>query len=78
MQTPKLYVGTAGWSYKDWVPNFYPFDQSKDISWLTYYSRYFNMVEVNSTYYTYLALEILTCFPKRDPVGQKEKKYGKG
>jgi uncharacterized protein YecE (DUF72 family) len=19
-----LFVGTAGWSYKDWVPNFYP------------------------------------------------------
>jgi len=55
MKYPKLYVGTAGWSYKDWVPNFYPCAQSKDLSWLTYYSRYFNMVEVNSTYYTYLA-----------------------
>lgn len=55
MQNPKLYVGTAGWSYKDWVPSFYPCEQSKELSWLTYYSRYFNMVEVNSTYYTYLA-----------------------
>ena len=35
MQTPKLYVGTAGWSYKDWVPNFYPRAQSKELSWLT-------------------------------------------
>jgi len=59
MQKPKLYVGTAGWSYKDWVPNFYPCDQSKELSWLTYYSRYFNTVEVNSTYYTYLAPAIV-------------------
>jgi len=52
---PKLYIGTAGWSYDDWVGSFYPFSQSKEFSWLKYYSRYFNMVEVNSTYYTYLA-----------------------
>lgn len=55
MKTPKIYIGTAGWSYDDWVGNFYPFSQSKEFSWLKYYSRYFNMVEVNSTYYTYLA-----------------------
>ncbi len=55
MKTPKIYIGTAGWSYDDWVGSFYPFSQSKEFSWLKYYSRYFNMVEVNSTYYTYLA-----------------------
>ncbi len=59
MKTPKLYIGTAGWSYKDWVPNFYLYNQSKELSWLTYYSRYFNMVEVNSTYYTYLAPQVV-------------------
>ncbi|GBD90244.1 hypothetical protein BMS3Abin04_00961 [bacterium BMS3Abin04] len=59
MKTPKLYVGTAGWSYNDWAPNFYPFSQSKEFSWLKYYSRYFNTVEVNSTYYTYLASNII-------------------
>ena len=55
MNIPKLYIGTAGWSYDDWVGSFYPFSQSKEFSWLKYYSRFFNMVEVNSTYYTYLA-----------------------
>ena len=39
--------------------SFYPFSQSKEFSWLKYYSRYFNMVEVNSTYYTYLAPHII-------------------
>lgn len=59
MNIPKLYIGTAGWSYDDWVPNFYPCSQSKDMSWLQFYSRYFNVVEVNSTYYTYLSPKIV-------------------
>jgi uncharacterized protein YecE (DUF72 family) len=56
---PKLYVGTAGWSYKDWVPNFYPFNESNDFSWLRFYSRYFDFVEVNSSYYTYLSPRVI-------------------
>lgn len=54
MNFPKLHIGTAGWSYKDWVPNFYPKQQSNNFDWLQFYSAYFNFVEVNSTYYTYL------------------------
>ncbi len=57
--SPKLYVGTAGWSYNDWVPSFYPFSQSKDLSWLEYYSRYFNVVEVNASYYTYVSPRVV-------------------
>ncbi|MDP4174427.1 MAG: DUF72 domain-containing protein [Bacteroidota bacterium] len=51
----KYYIGTAGWSYKDWVPNFYPKGQSKNFDWLQFYSRHFNVVEVNATYYAYLS-----------------------
>ena len=39
---PKFYIGTAGWSYKDWVPNFYPKKQSGGFDWLQFYSHYFN------------------------------------
>ncbi|MBT8383074.1 MAG: DUF72 domain-containing protein [Ignavibacteriaceae bacterium] len=56
---PKYYIGTAGWSYKDWVPNFYPKNQSTKFDWLQFYSRYFNCVEVNSTYYAYLSPKIV-------------------
>lgn len=59
MKSPKLYIGTAGWSYQDWVPNFYPKGQSKNFSWLEFYSQYFNTVEVNSTYYTYLSPKVV-------------------
>ena len=55
----KIYIGTAGWSYKDWVPNFYPKNQSVSFDWLEFYSHYFNTIEVNSTYYTYIRPSIV-------------------
>ena len=56
---PKFNIVTAGWSYKDWVPNFYPKNQSGGFDWLQFYSHYFNCVEVNSTYYTYISPKIV-------------------
>ena len=50
-----LYVGTAGWSYKDWIGSFYPKAQSAGFDWLEYYSKFFNTVEVNASYYTYIS-----------------------
>ena len=54
MKIKNLYVGTAGWSYKDWIESFYPGAQSKNLDWLEFYSRYFNIAEVNASYYTYI------------------------
>jgi uncharacterized protein YecE (DUF72 family) len=51
----KFYIGTAGWSYRDWVPSFYPKNQFGGFDWLQFYSYYFNCVEVNSTYYAYIS-----------------------
>jgi uncharacterized protein YecE (DUF72 family) len=45
-------VGTSGWSYDDWVGAFYPPHLKKD-EWLNYYAKYFNTVEINSTYYSF-------------------------
>ncbi|MFH1382583.1 MAG: DUF72 domain-containing protein [Chloroflexota bacterium] len=45
-----IYFGTSGFSYDDWVGNFYPAGMPKR-EWLAYYSREFNTCEVNSTYY---------------------------
>ena len=56
---PKYHIGTAGWSYKDWVPSFYPKNQSAGFDWLQFYSHYFNCVEVNSTYYAYISPKIV-------------------
>ena len=45
-----LYLGTSGFSYNDWVGNFYPAGMPKR-EWLSYYAREFNACEINSTYY---------------------------
>ncbi|MCK5561603.1 MAG: DUF72 domain-containing protein, partial [Thermoplasmata archaeon] len=47
-----LIVGTSGWSYDDWVGNFYPerLRNSKD-QWLEFYGEYLKTVEINSTFY---------------------------
>lgn len=47
--TTKLYIGPAGWSYKDWVGPVYPV--GKRIDQLVMIARYFNCIELNSSFY---------------------------
>jgi uncharacterized protein YecE (DUF72 family) len=65
MTNKKLYIGTAGWSYKDWVPSFYPKNQSGKFDWLQFYSHYFNCVEVNSTYYAYMSDKVVSAWLRK-------------
>ncbi len=44
----KIYVGIAGWSYKDWEGIVYP---SSSIDKLQYVSQYTDCIEINSTFY---------------------------
>jgi len=44
-----LLFGTSGWSYKEWVGPFY----QRDERMFSYYSRFFNTAEINSTFYRY-------------------------
>ncbi len=50
----KNYIGTAGWFYQDWIGSFYPQKQTKSFDWLSFYSQFFNVVEVNASFYTYI------------------------
>jgi uncharacterized protein YecE (DUF72 family) len=43
-------IGTMGFSYSDWKGVFYPLEM-KPRSYLGYYSRIFNAVEIDSTFY---------------------------
>jgi uncharacterized protein YecE (DUF72 family) len=45
-----IYIGTSGYSFKDWVGNFYP-ENIKSGEMLSFYAQYFKIVEINSTYY---------------------------
>jgi uncharacterized protein YecE (DUF72 family) len=48
----EILIGTSGWSYDDWVGNFYPerLKNAKD-EWLVFYGQYLTTVEINSTFY---------------------------
>ena len=45
-----IYLGTQGWSYKDWVGSFYP-PGTTPKDYLRLYTRQFNAVELDSTFY---------------------------
>jgi uncharacterized protein YecE (DUF72 family) len=57
MEKMNLRIGAAGWSYDDWKDVFYPKSLSKG-DWLQYYAKYFDFVEVNSTFYNILNRDI--------------------
>ena len=46
-----LYVGTAGWSYRDWESVVYPSPRPKEFDPLRYLAGFFNLVELNNTFY---------------------------
>jgi uncharacterized protein YecE (DUF72 family) len=43
-------IGTSGWLYYHWQGRFYPEDLPKS-KWFEYYSRQFDSVELNNTFY---------------------------
>lgn len=47
-----IYIGTSGWSYDHWTGLFYPEDLKKS-QWLPYYSKHFDTVELNMSFYRY-------------------------
>lgn len=49
-----ILVGTSGWSYDDWVDEFYPRHLPKE-KWLEFYAKYFRTTEINGTYYSFPA-----------------------
>ncbi|MGC2273155.1 MAG: DUF72 domain-containing protein [Candidatus Sulfotelmatobacter sp.] len=46
---PQLFVGTSGWAYPTWKPDFYPAKLAQK-KFLSYYAAQLNTVEVNFTF----------------------------
>jgi uncharacterized protein YecE (DUF72 family) len=44
-------IGPAGWSYKDWESVVYPEKPGKKFDPLEYLARYFDTIEINSSFY---------------------------
>lgn len=57
-----IYLGCSGWSYPDWVGPFYP---DKATPKLDYYSKIFNTVEINTTFYRIPDTSMVTRWMKR-------------
>lgn len=45
-----IYLGTQGWSYRDWVGSFYP-ARTQPAQYLAHYAQHFPAVELDTTFY---------------------------
>lgn len=45
-----VYIGTSGWQYDNWKEDFYSQSLEKE-EWLSFYSKKFETVEVNASFY---------------------------
>jgi len=62
----RIHIGTSGYSYNDWLGNFYPqFCSSKDF--LRFYSSLFNTVEIDSTFYRIPTVQTVQQWKKVTP-----------
>lgn len=50
-QHVNLWIGPSGWSYPDWTGIVYPARKPRGFKPLAHLARYFNAVEVNSSFY---------------------------
>ena len=53
----RIFVGTAGWSYKDWEGIVYPALIKKSQHPVEYMARYFDMLEINTSFYGHVKPE---------------------
>jgi uncharacterized protein YecE (DUF72 family) len=61
-----LYVGTSGWQYRHWRGTFYPAKLAQ-ARWLDYYTRRFQTVEVNNTFYNLPEASTFEAWRRRTP-----------
>jgi len=60
----KIRLGTSGWSYDEWNHVFYP---RRDTKKLSYYSNFFETVEINTTFYSFPKPTSITSWIKNTP-----------
>lgn len=61
-------IGTSGFHYNDWKGNFYPSNVAKS-QWFDHYSREFDCVELNASYYAWLTERTVLSLVARAPAG---------
>jgi uncharacterized protein YecE (DUF72 family) len=64
----QVWIGTSGYSYPDWVGDFYP-RGTRPAAMLPYYTRHFPVVELNYTFYRPPTVSALASLAERTPDG---------
>ena len=62
----EYYLGCSGFYYNHWRGSFYPEKLAKT-KWLDYYTKFFNTLEVNSTFYRYPSQKQLEGWYEKTP-----------
>jgi uncharacterized protein YecE (DUF72 family) len=62
----QYYIGCSGWSYSAWQGPFYPINIENN-EWLNYYSRIFDYVEIDSSFYSMPNMFMVKSWSKRTP-----------
>ncbi|MBP7745669.1 MAG: DUF72 domain-containing protein [Phycisphaerae bacterium] len=63
----KLWIGPSGWSYADWAGIVYPAKPPRGFKPLAYLARYFNAVEVNTSFYRIPTARMTAAWPRLVP-----------
>ena len=53
----RIYIGTAGWSYKDWEGIVYPAQIKKSQHPVAYLAQYIDLLEINTSFYGHIKPE---------------------
>ena len=61
-----LFVGTSGWAYREWKPEFYP-EKLPQKKFLEHYGTQLGSVEINATFYRAQSPETLTRWAEDTP-----------
>jgi uncharacterized protein YecE (DUF72 family) len=64
----RIFVGTSGYSFADWVGPFYPAG-TRPGDFLAHYARHFAAVEVNATYYRVPPPAAVAAMERKSPTG---------
>jgi uncharacterized protein YecE (DUF72 family) len=63
-----LHVGTSGWAYPEWKPDFYPDGLPRD-RFLAHYSSVLSACEINATHYRLQSEETVAHWAEQTPEG---------
>jgi len=68
VQNIQWHIGCSGFSYKEWKEEFYPKNLAQT-KWFDYYTKHFDTLELNVTFYRFPTLKSLKAWYDKAPEG---------